>query len=160
MKTLFKIIVAPFKIVATFITILLMLGTAAILLLSVLFAYRASIPMTRLEFGGLSYFEYTQYREWAHRQNSLFISTQREHPEVELSCAGFDRYDDIMVLSIGTYASQGNPSKTWTFFENSLYEMDFEKKGLRFGRDIGCDIPLSPSISAWKKMQASKETSQ
>jgi hypothetical protein len=44
-------------------------------------------------------------------------------------------------------------NKSWIFFENSLIQVDFEKKGLRFGRALGCDLPLSPSIQAWKTMK-------
>jgi hypothetical protein len=153
MKTLFKIIVAPFKIVATFITILLMLVTAVTLILAGMFAYRASQPLDRPEFGGLSYFEYTQYREWAHAQNSLMVKLKKQYPEADLSCARFDRYDDVMLMGLGINFSKGSPAAVWTFFEDGLYRVDFKKEGLRFGRDAGCDIPLSPSIEMWQQSQ-------
>ena len=158
MKTLFKIIVAPFKIVATFITIILMLVTAAALILVGMFAYRASQPLDRPEFGGLSYFEYVQYREWAQQQNPLMIKMKKEYPEEDPSCAAFDRYDDALLIGLGAYFSKGDPSDAWTFFEDGLYRVDFKKEGLRFGQRRGCDLPLPSSINAWKHAQELSNT--
>jgi hypothetical protein len=156
MKTIFKIIVAPFKIVATFITILLMLGTVLVLTLTGVFVFRASQPLARPEFGGLSYFQYVQYREWAQAQNPTLVALQKKHPEAELSCARFDLYDDIMLLGIGAYFYTTSPAELWTFFEDGLYRVDFKKEGLRMGRDGGCDLPLLPSIETWQNTQAVK----
>ncbi len=159
MKTIIKLIVAPFKVAAIFITILLMLITASILILAAMFATRAAQPMNRPEFGGLTYFEYIEYREWAQQQNPLMVSMQTQYPLEDLSCAGFDRYDDVLLTGIGIYQAQGNLTNAWIFFEDSLIQVDLKKNGLRFGREIGCDLPLSPSIAVWKNIQeASKES--
>jgi hypothetical protein len=152
MKTLFKIIVAPFKIVATFITIVLMLVTAVLLILAGMFAYRASQPLDRPEFGGLSYFEYLEYREWAQQQNRILVSEKKKHPEyADASCYSYNLYDDLMVMGLGAYFAKGHPTVTWRLFEDGLYQVDFEKGGLRLGRDGGCDMPLSPALETWKK---------
>jgi len=161
MKTIIKIIVAPFKAAAMLITILLMLITASILILAAMFTTRAVQPMNRAEFGGLTYFEYTEYREWAQQQNPLMISMRKQYPEEILSCAAFDRYDDVLLTGIGVYQSGGNLTQAWNFFEDSLIQVDFGRSGLRFGREIGCDTPLSPSITVWKNIQeASKQSIQ
>ena len=152
MKTILKIIVAPFKAVAALITFLLMLATAAIMLAAGLFAIRASQPLDRPEFGGLTYFEYLEYREWAQQQNPILVAAKKKHPEyADASCYASNLYDDGMILVLGAYASRGQPAETWDFFEDWLYRVDYEKAGLRLGRDGGCDLPLAPSIETWKK---------
>lgn len=150
MKTILKIIVAPFKLVATLITILLMLAAALLLLLAGYFTFRASQPLSRPEYSGLTYFQYIQFREWAHNQNPRMISMQSQYPEEELSCAGLDRYDDALLFLSGLHLSSGNPGKAWVFFEDALYQVDFEGKGLRFGQELGCELPLASSIPTWQ----------
>lgn len=162
MKTIFKIIVAPFKVAATLITIILMLITTVILLLAGVFMVHAFQPLERPEFGGLTYFEYAQYREWAQQRNPLMISAHQQYPDQEITCAGFDRYDDVWVYGLSLFHARGRLNKTWELFEEGLYAVDFKREGLKFGSRTGCDLPLSSSIKEWQdeQEQANNQTSK
>ena len=71
-----------------------------------------------------------------------------------------NRFDDVLLTGIGIYQSQGNLTKAWIFFEDSLIQVDFEQRGLRFGRELGCDVPLSPSVNIWKHIQEASKTNR